>query len=144
MTRIETTTLIQAPLPQVFKFVSDWQKWEEWFEGVTDFKPRSGILTGNGARYAYKVKMMGIKTAVETEIHNYVPNAGWDGQATRGLPHQTHWIFTAQGNQTKVTYILEYELPFPLVTSWMDSLIMKPQWQKILNKSFDNLSKHFQ
>jgi len=86
MTRIETTTLIQAPLPQVFKFVSDWQKWEEWFEGVSDFKPRSGILTGNGVSY----------------------------------------------------------LPFPLATSWLDSLIMKPQGQKIFNKSFENLSQHFQ
>ncbi len=41
MARIETTTLIKAPLPQVFKFVSDWQKWADWFEGVSDFKPRS-------------------------------------------------------------------------------------------------------
>jgi hypothetical protein len=144
MTRLENTTIIHAPLQVVFKYASDWQKWEDWFEGVSNFKPRSGILTGNGARYAYKVKMMGFYTAVEIEIHNFVPNAGWDGQATEGMPHQTHWIFAAQGDETKVTYILEYELPLPLVTSWLDALFIKPRWMKILNKSFENLSRHFQ
>jgi len=144
MARIETTTLIQAPLQDVFKYVSDWQKWEEWFEGVSGFKPKTGILTGNGARFAYKIKMMGISTGVETEINNFVPNCSWDGKATRGIPHQTHWTFSAQGGQTQLTYILEYELPLPYVTSWLDSLFMKPQWKKIIKKSFENLNKHFQ
>ncbi len=144
MARIETTTLIQAPLQVVFKYVSDWQNWEDWFEGVSGFKSRTGILTGNGARFAYNIKMMGISVGIETEIDNFVPNSSWDGKATKGMSHQTHWIFAAQGNQTKVTYILEYELPFPLVTSWLDSLFMKPQWKKIINKSFENLNKHFQ
>ncbi len=143
MTRIERSIVIPASVPEVFSYAADWQKWSEWFEGVSDFKATTDIQQGNGARYAYKARLLGVSAKVETEVHDFVQNAGWTGVATKGIPHQTHWIFESQGKSTKFTYILEYQLSVPLIGGLLDSIIMKPQWEKIIERSLKNLNNYF-
>jgi len=56
----------------VFAFASEWRTWPDWFEGVSDFRPTTEVLRGNGARYAYRARLMpGIWASVETEIHDF-------------------------------------------------------------------------
>lgn len=143
MTRIEHSVIIQAPVEQVFSYAADYRKWSEWFEGVSEFRPTTDVKQGNGARYAYKARLMGISARVETEIHDFVPSRGWTGVASKGMPHKTHWNFEPLGESTKFTYVLEYQLPVPLVGSLLDSLFMKPQWDKIISRSLENLRNHF-
>jgi hypothetical protein len=76
MTRIEHSIIIKVPLRDVFNYASDWRRWSEWFEGVSNFRPTTAVEQGNGARYAYKARMMGISVNVETEIQDFVQNAG--------------------------------------------------------------------
>ena len=127
----------------VFKYASDWSRWSEWFEGVYDFKPTTKIEKGNGARYVYDAKMMGFKVKVETEIYNYVENKGWNGKSVRGMPHQTEWYFESIGKGTKFTYVLEYKLPIPILGPLLDQWLMIPQWNKIIEKSLQNLKQKF-
>jgi hypothetical protein len=119
------------------------KRWEEWFEGVTDFSPVTETKKGNGTRYAYKAKMMGLSVKVETEIHDFVADKGWTGKATKGMPHQTKWIFEENIQGTMVTYVLEYKLSIPLLGPIFDRFFMKPQWEKLLEKSLQNLAGKF-
>ena len=143
MTRIEHSITIETPVEQVFSYAADYRKWTEWFEGVSDFKATTAITQGNGARYAYKARLLGISANVETEVHDFVNNRGWTGLATKGMPHRTHWRFEPIGSGTKFTYALEYQLPIPLLGSLLDSLFMRPQWDKIIANSLNNLRHHF-
>jgi coenzyme Q-binding protein COQ10 len=144
MTHIEDSIIINKPIDEVFKYASDYQHWHEWFEGVSEFTPTTGLSRGNGTRYAYKAKIMGMWAKVETEIQDFVPNQGWNGKSTRGLPHKTHWIFTSADGKTKFTYGLEYKLPIPLLGPILDSLMIKPQWIKIINHSLNNLRQRIE
>lgn len=143
MTRIEQSVIIKAPIEQVFDYAADYQKWPEWFEGVSDFKAITSVSRGNGARYAYKARMMGVSAKFETEIHDFQQNRGWNGVATKGMPYRSQWIFEPVAEGTKFTYVLEYDMPIPFLGSLLDSLFMKPQWTRILEKSFDNLKRRF-
>ncbi len=143
MTRIEHSVIISAPVDQVFGYAADFAKWTEWFEGVSDFKATTAITRGNGARYAYKARVMGLPAPVETEIHDYVHNRGWTGVATRGLAHRTHWTFEPMGDSTKFTYAMEYRLPIPVLGYLVDSLFARRQWERILERSLNNLRRHF-
>ena len=143
MTKIESSIVISAPVEKVFAYASDYQKWEAWFEGVSDFKPTTKTTRGNGTRYAYKAKMMGLSIGLETEVHNFIENKGWIGKASKGMPHQTFWGFEQVENGTKMTYGLEYELDIPLIGNWLDNKFMKPQWEKIIGKSLENLKRQF-
>ncbi len=143
MTRIERSTTIQAPVQEVFGYAADWRTWGDWFAGVSDFRATTEIIQGNGARYTYKVWMMGAAVTVETEIHDFVRNAGWTGISTKGMPHRTYWKFEPAGTGTRFTYVLEYRLPIPLIGSLLDGLLLRPQWKRIIEKSLFNLKQHF-
>ena len=143
MTRIEKTVNIPVPINEVFSYASDYKKWEKWFEGVSKFRPTTNSVKGNGTRYAYKAKMMGLSVDVETEIFDFVENEGWKGRAIKGMPHTTYWIFESLDEGTKFTYALEYEIKIPLLENWLDRAIMQPQWNKIISKSLENLKNQF-
>ena len=143
MHRIEHSVIIPAPVDQVFGYAADYLRWTEWFEGVSDFKPTTAVTRGNGVRYAYKARVMGLSAPVEIEIHDFVHNRGWTGVSTKGLTHRTYWTFEPIGDGTKFTYALEYQLPIPLLGSLLDSLFTRRQWQKILERSLNNLKQHF-
>jgi len=143
MTRLEDSVIVDAPVHAVFAYASDWRKWPEWFEGVSDFRPTSEVARGTGARYAYRARLMGIPASVETEVREFVEDQGWTGVATRGLPHRTMWRFEAQGESTRFTYGLEYQLPLPLLGCLVDGLVLKRQWRRIIGRSLSNLRRHF-
>jgi len=144
MQRIEASVEIDAPVADVFAFASDWRRWDDWWEGVSGFHPTTEITRGNGTRYAYKAWMAGLSLNLETEIRDFAENAGWKGVATKGPPHRTQWVFQAEGDRTRLTYILEYELPWPLVGPILDHLLMRPGWQRRLDHSLRNLKIHFE
>jgi hypothetical protein len=144
MRRIEANIDIDAPVSDVFTFASDWRRWEDWWEGVRKFRPTTKVTRGNGTRYAYKARLAGVPVSVETEIHEFRENLGWKGISTKGPPHRTQWVFEARGEKTRFTYILEYDLPWPLLGPILDSLLMRPGWQRILGHSLRNLKIHFE
>lgn len=144
MRRIEARVEIQRPVAEVFAFASDWRRWEEWWEGVSQFRPTTEVTRGNGTRYAYKAWIAGMTFNLETEIREFTENAGWIGMATKGPPHRTQWVFEARRDKTYLTYILEYDLPWPFVGPILDALLMRPAWQRMLEHSLGNLKAHFE
>ncbi len=144
MTRVESSVEINVPVTDLFAYASDWRHWEEWWQGVRDFRPTTEMTRGNGTRYAYKAWIAGLTLNLETEIHDFVENGGWRGVVTKGPPHRTQWVFEARGGKTRLTYILEYNLPVPLLGPLPDSLIMRPGWQRMLESSLRNLKTRFE
>jgi steroid delta-isomerase-like uncharacterized protein len=144
MTRVEASIDINAPVEEVFAFASDWRRWEDWWEGVSRFRPTTELARGNGTRYAYKAWVAGVTLNLETEIHDFVENVGWRGEVIKGPPHTTQWVFEAKDNATRLTYILEYRLPVPVLGVLLDSLLMRPGWQRRLENSLENLRLHFE
>jgi uncharacterized protein YndB with AHSA1/START domain len=134
MTRIERSIIIPAPVEDVFSYAADYRTWATWFDGASDVRASAAIAQGNGARYAYRVRMMGVSASVETEVHDFVVNSGWRGVATRGVPHETSWICREVEEGTSLTYSLEYRLPVPLLGSIVESLLMRPQWERFIEK----------
>lgn len=143
MTKIEDSVIIDAPIEAVFAYASDWCRWPEWFEGLTDVRSTSEIVRGTGARYAYRVRVLGLPARVETELRDFEEGRGWTGVGTRGLPHRTHWRFETEGRSTRFTYGLEYRLPPALLGAVLDALLAKREWRGIIRRSLANLREHF-
>jgi uncharacterized protein YndB with AHSA1/START domain len=142
MRRMEGTIVIDAPRPKVFAYASDWQRWSEWFEGISDVKATSSVTRGNGARYAYRARVFGVPASVETEIHDFEENGGWTGQGTKGVPHKTRWIFEDEDDGTRFTFAVESHLPIPLVRSILEPILEK-EWNRIIEVSLKSLRAHF-
>jgi uncharacterized membrane protein len=143
MTHIERGVTISAPLADVFAYASDYQRWPEWFEGVSEFVPTTAIIRGTGARYAYTVRLFGMAVGVETEICDFEINRRWRGKSTKGIPSSANWDFQPFGAETRFVYTLEYHLPLRWISSFPDRLVVKPQWERIIEHSLENLRRHF-
>ena len=141
MTEIKKSILINAPINKVFDFASNYLKWQEFFVGISDIRPITDITDDNGARFLYKVQLMGIKVSIGTEFQQFKRNEGWIGQSFKGLDAQTQWIFKESDGETEFTYIQRYKLPYYMGGNLIDKKFIMPQWIKIIEESLNNLKR---
>jgi len=141
MTEIKRSIKIKAPVDKVFKVASDYQKWPEFFEGVSDVKPMTETTHGNGAKFIYKVKVLGMKVTVGTEFQQFKENEGWIGKSFKGIEHQTQWIFEKSNGNTEFTFIQNYKFPFYFGGKFIDKMFAQPEWIKIIEHSVQNLKR---
>jgi uncharacterized membrane protein len=141
MTKIQQSIFIKAPVSKVFSYISHYPNWTLFFEGISDVMPVTDKVHANGAKFIYKVKMMGLKFTVGTEFHDFVENQGWTGKSFKGLPHETNWILKDLNGSTEFTYIQQYSIPIFMGGKLIDKLILKKNWEKIIDKSLQNLKR---
>lgn len=143
MQRVEHTTIVDAPIDEVFAYASNWRLWSDWFHGFSDCRPLTEVERGDGAVYEYTMRALGFPFRLQTEIQNFTENTGWSGIGKKGVPHRTTWVFEASGDRTEFTYVAEYALPIPILGSVFCFLFFNPEWRRILKKSLDQFSAHF-
>jgi len=141
VTEIQRSIRIEAPVEKVFEYASNYKKWPEFFEGVSDVKPLSKTFRGNGAKFIYKVKALGMKVTVGTELQQFKENEGWNGKSFKGLEHQTQWIFKKSNGHTEFTFIQRHKLPLYLGGKFIDKMFAEPAWIKIIENSLQNLKR---
>jgi hypothetical protein len=144
MTRIGASAIVPAVPEDVFRYASDWQKWSDWFEGVSEFRATTEVTRGNGARYAYKARLLGLDAEVETEITDFIEGRGWKGVARKGIPHTTYWLFEPVDGHTRFTFAQEYRIPIPILGELLDVALVRRQWRRIIAASVENLRRHFE
>ena len=141
MTEINRSVKINAPLNKVFDYTSNYRNWSEFFEGVSEVKPITETTRGNGTKFIYKVKDLGMKVAVGTETHEFKENEGWRGKSFKGMEHSTQWIFKKSNGGTELTYILKYSFPWYFGGKLIDKMFAKREWVKIIETSLQNLKR---
>ncbi|OGU84682.1 MAG: hypothetical protein A2W11_07670 [Ignavibacteria bacterium RBG_16_35_7] len=141
MTEISQNINIKAPLNKVFEYTSDYRNWSEFFEGVSNVKPITEIRRGNGAKFVYKVKVMGMSVTVGTELNEFKENEGWRGKSFKGMEHSTQWIFKKSNGDTEFTYILNYDFPWYFGGKLIDKLFARPEWIRIIENSLQKVKR---
>ena len=141
MTEIKRSIEIGAPVNKVFEFASDYRNWAEFFEGVSDVKPITETVHGDGAKFIYRVKVLAMKVTVGTEFQQFKENEGWVGKSFKGIEHQTRWIFKPSNGHTEFTFVQNYRFPWYFGGKLMDKLLAQRQWIKIIEDSLKNLKR---
>jgi len=141
MGEIKRSIKIEAPVNEVFRFASDYQKWPEFFVGVSDVMPMTETTRGSGAKFIYRVKALGMKFTVGTELKEFKENEGWVGKSFKGLEHQTQWIFKKSNGNTEFTFIQRHKLPLYLGGKLVEKMFIQPEWIKIIENSLKNLKR---
>ena len=139
MSRVEKSIRINAPADKVFRFAADYENWNAFFVGVSDVKPTTEKTWGDGSKFVYKATIMGIPMPVGTEIHSFVENEGWRGKSFKGIEHGTQWIFEPADTETEFTFAVDYRMPVPILGNILDKLIVKREWEGIVEGSLQNL-----
>lgn len=141
MLRIEKSIVIGAPLDKVYAFAMDWRNLARYFEYIQEAKPMTEKTVGEGARLALRIKFLGRMTDVEWEGTEHLENVGWTFAGTfMGRRAVKRWRFAPVDDSTRVTFTLEYE-PRPLIGQIMYALLVKPQFGRMCERSFQNLKR---
>jgi len=141
MTEIKRSIIIKAPVEKVFQYASDYQKWPEFYEGISNFNPITEITRGNGTKYVYKAKIFVMNATVGTEITQFKENEGWIGKSFKGFGHKTQWVFKKSNGNTEFTHSLSYKVPWYMGGKFSDNKFLKPAWIKIVENSLQNLKR---
>jgi uncharacterized membrane protein len=141
MNEIQRSIKIEAPVNKVFEYASNYLNWQEFFEGLSDVKPITEITHSNGAKFIYKVKVLGMRVIVGTEFQQFKENEGWIGKSFKGIEHQTQWIFGKSNSHTEFTFIQRYKFPWYFGGKFIDKMFAQPEWVKIIEHSLQNVKR---
>ncbi len=144
MTKIEKVIVIKASVEDVFNFTSNWENSRKFQEGLHNWMPTTEKTGGKGARFSYWAKPLGTKYEIETEITDEVENKSRTYASIKGPKTRGQWFFEAMDGGTRITYIVEYQLPIPIVGGILDRLFVKPKREAYTEKVLQNLKALFE
>ena len=140
MAKVEKSVLIGAPLEKVCGFTKDWQNIQRYMVYVHEVKPVTEKTIGPGARLKLRVKFLGGMRDAEWEGTEYTENVGWTYDATlMGKKAFKRWRFAKVDGSTRVSFTLEWKTSPPVIGHILDLLVLKPQWGKLYEQSFQKL-----
>ncbi|MFC1963648.1 SRPBCC family protein [Chloroflexota bacterium] len=123
MARVEKSTTINAPLEKVFNYIAEPTNLLEIWPSLIDVKDVYWIVTGRRARWAYK--MAGILFEGTAEDSEYKVNDRIVTETKQGIRSTIAWIFKPDADGTKVTLIVEYSVPIPVLGKLAEIIINK-------------------
>jgi len=140
MAKVEKSVLIGATLEKVCGFTKDWQNIQRYMVYVHEVKPVTEKTIGPGARLKLRVKFLGSMRDAEWEGTEYTENVGWTYDATlMGKKALKRWRFAKVNGSTRVSFTLEWKTSPPVIGHILDLLVLKPQWGKLYEQSFQKL-----
>lgn len=138
MPRLEKTIAIDAPPEKVFARFDDPMNMLEDSANVVDVTDVAGEGVGKSFKFVYK--MAGIKFTLTCTVIEYVKNERLASKFEGGITGTTSWNFEPQGGGSKLTVVIDYAVPIPLVGKIAESLLAKRnerEWDVILANAKD-------
>ena len=147
MAHIQCSAIVPADRQQVFDFLSNPNNLEELLQDHIDVDLLSAEAPlKTGTEYGFMMTRLGLAQEVRFEIQEVLPGSRLTYRQTLGLFKS--WVHTqkfedhGQG-QTRVTDIVEYQLPFGLLGYLADDLYVRKDLTRILKDRLERAKGHF-
>lgn len=110
MFSVEQSVVINRPVGEVFAYVSDVERWDEWAAEIVEAKKTSEGPVGAGTTFSAVIKMLGRRMENEHEVTEYEPNSRFGIRVTSGpVSGEGGLSFESVNPGTKVTMAIEAE-----------------------------------
>jgi uncharacterized membrane protein len=124
-TTINKTTLIDAPLEQVFAYYADPSNNPEIWPSLVEVKDVTLDDKGQPKTFKWTYKMAGMRFEGSSEYLEYLPNKRVVIQAKSGI-HATNTIdFSVVEGKTQITEQMDYSIPIPLLGKVAEKFLIK-------------------
>jgi uncharacterized membrane protein len=111
MGHITSSQGISAPIDAVFAYVDDYRNTTKYMKDLTKWAPAGSLTHGKGASFQVAMKAGPITLASVVDITTWAENSTIGWSSTDGFKQKGQWSFKADGERTKATFDLDYELP---------------------------------
>jgi uncharacterized membrane protein len=124
MLKIESTTVINRPVEDVFAVLGNLENHPKWNSGFLEVKKTSQGPIGVGTTWrADQARLLGQRMGTEIEVTEYEPNRKYEVKNKLPFPAVVQMAFASVEGGTRVNYRLEgepggfFKLAEPLVAS---------------------------
>jgi carbon monoxide dehydrogenase subunit G len=101
--RVTAEVEIDAPIDQVFSYVTDPHNLVHWYQGVSDLRDVSDP-TGVGQRFTFTAHFLGKRLEATNEVTDFEPITLYALRAVNGPYHGAeHFQFEQKNNGTRIT-----------------------------------------
>ena len=138
MTTLERSIVIKATPEAIFELTGDATRLPEWYAGIQEAKPDATYPeVGGTVEAVYKAAGINfrIKMTSTEFVQNQVSATKMDGMITG----TNRWVYTPEGEGTRVTATFEYEMPGGGIGQAVNKLIIEKMNADNLEKSLDQL-----
>jgi uncharacterized membrane protein len=129
MAKIDTEVWINAPIDEVFSYISDPRNLPEFWPSLIEINDVQSLPNGGySLRWIYK--MAGVRFEGKAEYTQIVPNRFFVVETKGGIDSTIAWTARSWENKTKVTFTIEYKVPVPVLGKLAELIIVKMNEQE--------------
>jgi uncharacterized protein YndB with AHSA1/START domain len=127
MPKEETTIIINAPVEKVFSYLQDEPtNLVEIWPSMVDVKDVQQLPNG-GTSFRWAYRMAGIRFEGTSEDIEYVANQRVVTKTKGGVEATYTWTFQPEDGGTKMTVMIEWTVPVPVLGKLAEALIVRQQ-----------------
>ena len=124
MTKVEKTITVNAPAEKIYNYVGKVENLPEVWPSLVEVMDVQSLPNGgNRNRWAYK--MAGMRLEGASEDTERVPNERIVSKTKGGAESTQTWVFQPEAGGTKVTFVVEYTVPIPVLGKIAEAIIVK-------------------
>jgi carbon monoxide dehydrogenase subunit G len=141
MSEIHKSVTIDAPADKVYEFVDNPENFSKYVpnvERVVDIKRSEGRV-GDSFRVIYKV--MGVTFDEKFTVTEHQPPRKAGSRFEGGMRGTFDWSFETQGQQTKTSVDVRYELAGGALGKAIDALVLERTNEKTIGDMLQNMSR---
>lgn len=138
MTIIEKSVEINAPPEEVWRLLTDLDRFHEWAKTVE--MELASERQGLGATYHTTAKFLGMDFEISQKCTEWIENRKWTYRMSfGGKEGRISFILEPAGLGTKLTEDIDYELPYSYLGKIFDKLKVKAKIEKLAEDELKNL-----
>jgi uncharacterized protein YndB with AHSA1/START domain len=122
MTRIDKEILINAPVEKIYNFVIKPSDLLQIWPSLMQIKNEQ-LLPNGGYSAKWVYKMGGLYFKGTGEVIDIVPGRWFTFQTKGSIKSKITWTFRSSDGQTRVTFTIEYGIPF-MVLNWLTEIVV--------------------
>ena len=124
MKKVEKTITINAPAEKIYNYVGNPENLPEVWPSLVEITDVQSLPNGgNSNRWAYK--MAGIRLEGTSEDTERTPNERIVSKTKGGIESTQTWVVQPEAGGTKVSFIVEYTVPIPVIGKIAEVIIVK-------------------
>ena len=109
MGHITISDTIAAPVQTVFAYVDDHRNTIKYMKDLVKWQPTTDVTHGKGAKFAVGMKAGPTTLSSVVDINAWTENKTIAWTSLEGFKQTGKWSFKANGDQTDVTFDMDYE-----------------------------------
>lgn len=136
---VERSTVIHAPVGSVFGVMDDATRLPEYMPGITRVANvvRTPRRVGDSYRVTYTV--LGLRFPTKIKVLEWEENKRYVEKMEGSMPGTFSYLCEPQGEDTKVTWKIEYSMPGGILGNAVNRLLLERMNEKTAERGLENL-----